>query len=262
MSLLAIEWLKIKRYRTFWVICGLFAVLLPGFNYLITHSVLRIGPQGGNLLNQGYSFPEVWGTVGWWGSVFVMFLAIGVITITSNEYSFRTHRQNVIDGWSRLSFFHAKAQLVLAMSVATSLYFVVVALMFGLGISGSASGIGSGLEPVGYFFLLTLNYLSAALFLALLIRKSGLAIALFMVYCMIIEVALSAIINFMTHTKWGNFLPLQTSDELLPSPLVRTGGALLGLTQTVPDYAYVAGTLVWITVYYFAGRALVLKRDM
>lgn len=262
MSLLAIEWLKIKRYRTFWIICALFAVLLPGFNYLITHSVLRIGPQGSNLLNQGYSFPSVWGTVGWWGSIFVMFLSICVITITCNEYSFRTHRQNVIDGWSRLSFFHAKVLLALALAIGATLFFMLTAVLFGIGISGSADGIGYGLEGIAYFFLLTLNYLGAGLFLALLIRKSGLAIALFMVYSMIIEVALSAIINFTTHTKWGNFLPLQASDELLPSPLVRTGGALLGLTQTVPDYYYVIGTIVWIAVYYFAGRRLVLNRDM
>lgn len=259
MSLLSIEWLKIKRYRTFWVICGLFALMLPGWNLLITGGVLRMGPQGMNLLNQGYSFPAVWGNIGWWGSIFVMFQAICIITITCNEYSFRTHRQNVIDGWSRLNFFHAKAALVVALSVATTLFLIITGAAFGIVYSGSASDMFSGFLKVGYFFLLTLNYLGAGFFLAIWIRKSGLAIALFMMYCLIIEVAASAIFNYTTHTKWGNFLPLQASDELLPSPLA---AIVSGGVQPVPDYAYLIATILWIGVYYFAGRSMVLNRDM
>ena len=261
-SLLAVEWLKIRRYKTFWVLIGLFAFLLPFWNFQIMNGVIKMGGGQVNLLNQAYNFPAVWSNFGWWGSIFVLFLTILVITLTCNEYSFKTHRQNVIDGWSRLSFFHAKVALVLTLSIATTLFIFIIGAIFGLSVSGSASGMFDGIEEIGYFFLLVLNYLGAGLFIALWIRKSGLAIAIFMLYSMIIEVAASATINYLTKTKIANFLPLQSSDELLPFPLMRMAGAMIGNTQPYPNYAYVIASVLWITVYYFVGRRIVLNRDM
>jgi ABC-2 type transport system permease protein len=262
MSLLAIEWLKIRRYRTFWVLIIFFMVLLPFWNYQIMNGVIKMGNDRVNILNQAYGFPSVWSNFGWWGSIFVLFLSILVITITCNEYTFRTHRQNVIDGWSRLNFFHAKVALVLALSLATTVFVFTTGGVFGTLVSGSASGLFSDLSDIGYFFLLVLNYLSAALFIALWIRRSGLAISLFLLYALIIEYAISASVNHYTNTKWGNLMPLQSSDELLPFPLMRMAEGMLGRTASLSDYAYVIATICWITIYYFAGRRIVLKRDM
>src|SRR5262245_35861746 len=111
-NLLAIEWLKIRRYRAFWLLIGLFAVLLALWNYQISKGVVQMGAQGVNVLSNAYTFPDVWSNLGWWGGIFVLFLAILIITLTCNEFTFRTHRQNVIDGWSRLDFYHAKVALV------------------------------------------------------------------------------------------------------------------------------------------------------
>ena len=262
MNLLSVEWLKIRRYKTFWVLIGLFAILLPFWNYQILNGVIKMGDGGVNLFSQAYGFPGVWSNFGWWGSIFVLFLSILVMTLTCNEYTFRTHRQNVIDGWSRSEFFHAKVSLVLAMSIGTTLFVFIVGALFGIVVSGSASGIFNGIEELGYLFLLILNYLSAGLFIALWIRKSGLAISIFLLYALIIEVAVGATLNHTTGTKMGNFLPLQSSDELLPFPLMRMAGAMIGNSQPYPDYAYVIASVAWIAVYYFAARWMVLKRDM
>ncbi len=262
MNLLAVEWLKIRQYKTFWVLIGLFALLLPFWNYQILNGVIKMGDGNVNLFSQAYGFPAVWSNFGFWGSIFVLFLSILVITLTCNEYTFRTHRQNVIDGWSRLRFFHAKVALVFAISLATTLFVFVVGALFGISVSGSADGLLSGIEEIGYFFLLVLNYLSAGLFIALWIRKSGLAISIFLLYALIIEVAVGATLNHMSGRKWGNFLPLQSSDELLPFPLMKMAGAMLGNNQPFPEYAYLIATLAWIAVYYIIGRRIVLNRDM
>lgn len=262
MSLLAIEWLKIRRYRTFWVLILLFAFLLPFWNFQILNGIVRVGNGQINILNQAYGFPSVWSNFGWWGSIFVLFLAILIITLTCNEFSFRTHRQNVIDGWSRLSFFHAKAALVLALSAGITLFVFINGALFGIATSGSADGLFSNLNAIAYFFLLVLNYLGAALFIALWIRRSGLAISLYLLYALIIESIIAATFNYFTKSQWGNLLPLQSSDELLPFPLMRMASNMLGRPESLPDYVYVIATAVWIGVYYFAGRRLVLKRDM
>ena len=106
-ALLHVEWLKIRRYpRTFWIQSSLFLLLFLLWNWGIQGGILKFGT---GLLNFSYSFPAVWGYVGYWGSIFVLFLCILTITLTCNEATFKTHRQNVIDGWSRLDFFHGKS---------------------------------------------------------------------------------------------------------------------------------------------------------
>jgi ABC-2 type transport system permease protein len=264
-SLLAIEWLKIKKYRTFWVLAILFMVLLPVWNYEVATGIINIGGGGKgnggiNFLSTAYQFPDVWGNVGFWASVFVMFLSILVIILTTNEYTFRTNRQNVIDGWKRIDFFHAKVWLILLLSAAATVYLFVMGALFGWSNSGSIKDVFSGIEQVGYFFLLALNYMGFAFFIALWIRKSGLAIGLFLLYALIIENILKFMINHKLDTSYGNLLPLQTSDELLPLPLMKMAQSMLGSSSIQPS-TYISVTIVWCLIYYFAGRIMLMRRD-
>ncbi len=263
-TLLAIEWLKVKRYRTFWVLVGLFVLLLPVWNIEVANGYLKIGGSGKNginFLDTAYSFPGVWGNLGFWGSVFVLFLSILVIIITTNEYAYRTHRQNVIDGWQREQFFHAKVLVVLSLSIVATLFLFILGVIFGSITSGSLDGIFSEIEQVGYFFLLCVNYMGLALFIAIWIKRSGLAIGLFLLYSMIIENIARGIINYMSDVPVGNLLPLQSSDELLPFPLMAMAKTLIkgGPAISMPTYACI--TVIWCIIYYFSSKLLLLKRD-
>ncbi|MES2704559.1 MAG: ABC transporter permease [Bacteroidota bacterium] len=263
-SLLAIEWLKIKRYRTFWVLVGLFALLLPLWNYSVANGFLKLGGSGKNgmnFLNTAYSFPEVWSNVGFWGSIFILFLAILVIIVTTNENAYRTNRQNVIDGWKRIEFYHAKVQLVVALSVLVTVYYAILSIVFGIANSGSFSFSITDLRSISYFFLLSLDYLGLALFLSIWVRRSGLAIGLFLLYSMIIENIARGMINHYFDTPYGNLLPLQASDELLPFPLMMMTKALLNQVDKIANTTYLIATLCWCGVYYVAGRALLLRKD-
>jgi ABC-2 type transport system permease protein len=42
-ELLAIEWMKIRRYRTFWVLAGLFLLLLPIWNIEVAYGFINLG---------------------------------------------------------------------------------------------------------------------------------------------------------------------------------------------------------------------------
>jgi ABC-2 type transport system permease protein len=262
-ELLGIEWLKIKRYRTFWVLAGLFLLLLPLWNYEVANGFIKMGggKNGINFLSTAYSFPQVWGNLGFWGSVFIMFISILVIIITTNEYTYRTHRQNVIDGWNRMQFFHGKVILVVMLSFAATLYLFILGVLFGGVNSGSLNGLFSEFQQVGYFFLLSLDYLGFALFIAFWIRRSGLAIGLFLLYSMIIENILKGMINHYMDTPFGNFLFLQSSDELLPFPLMQMAKAMMPAATSISMATYSLVTIGWCVVYYFAGRMILLKSD-
>jgi len=265
MKLLAIEWLKIKRYRTFWILAALFMVMLPLWLYGISSGF--ISPGGGkkgdgiNPFATGYKFPEVWASVGYWASVMIMFVSILVIILTTNEYAYRTNRQNVLDGWDRMQFYHAKVLLVVVLSIATTGYIFVLGAIFGRVNSGSFSGMFHHLREVAYFFILSLDYLGFGLFLAIWIRRSGLAIGLFLLYSMFIETIVRALVNHYADKPYGNFLILQSGDELLPFPLAQMAKAMIGIRPTFSLNIYLAVTVGWCIVYYVMGRLLLLRKD-
>ena len=257
-ALLSIEWLKLKKYRTFWVLLGLFVLLLPLWVYMIASGMLVLGGGGKgapNLFGNAYSFPAVWSSLGFWGSIFVFFLSILIIIITTNEYTFRTNRQNVIDGFTRTQFFHAKVLLVIVLSIFVTAYFFLLGTLFGRHFSGSFDGMFTDTSNVFYFFVLCLDYMGFALFLSFAIKKSGMATGLFLLYCMIIESILKFAINHLLDTHYGDLLPLQCSDELLPFPLKLSQAE--GLSKEI----YLGAALGWCAVYYFAGRAMLRRND-
>ena len=105
-----VEWLKLKYYRTFWILLIVIAVCIPAFNYVIYDVTDNSFPKinGQNILGNPFSFPNVWITVPYNAGILIFMPAILIITLFTNEYSYRTHRQNVIDGWSRWRFIRIK----------------------------------------------------------------------------------------------------------------------------------------------------------
>lgn len=259
-SLLSIEWLKLQRYRTFWILIGFFIVLLPLWNYGISNGIVQLGGKDINLLSQVYSFSYIWENIGFWTSIFVAFLSILVIIITTNEYQFRTNRQNVIDGWSRLQFYHAKWQVVLALSILTTLYVFIVGFLFAA-TNDSMSNFPGNIVKLFYVFVLSLNYYGFCLLLSIFFKRSGITIGIFFLYSMIIETLAKQLINWKMDFKLGNFLPLQCSDELLPFPILDIIKSLAKMQSEPPAMPYVITSFAWITLYYFIGRKKLLSSD-
>ncbi len=260
-DLLSIEWLKLKNYRTFWILTGFFVLLLPLWNYGISAGFVNMGGNGGiSIISKAYSFSYVWENMGFWASVFVVFISILVIIITTNEYQFRTNRQNVIDGWSRLQFYHAKWGVVVMLSLLTTLYVFIIGVVFAAGFS-SMSDFPGHIVKLFYVFVLSLNYYGFGLLLSILFKRSGITIGLFFLYNMIIESFLKFLINWKLEFKAGYLLPLQCSDELLPFPIMDALASMAGMNNGLPSAYYLVASFVWIAVYYFVGRNRLLKTD-
>ncbi|MCB0696389.1 MAG: ABC transporter permease [Chitinophagaceae bacterium] len=263
LKLFAIEWLKVRKYRTFWIMIGMFVLLLPLWNYGINQGVLKMGGKGKdgiNLLDQAYNFGHVWENMGWWTSVFVMFITILTIIIITNEYSFRTQRQNIIDGWTRMDSYHAKWLMVLIFAIFTTLYTFIVGFVFG--ISGdSMSNFPGNIEKLFYVFVLSLNYYGFGLLIAYLFKRSGIAIGIFFLYNMIIEKLLQSLINWKMDYNAGDLLPLQASDELLPFPLMSVAKQMMQMKNEIPPSVYLLASFAWIVIYYLIAWFRLLRSD-
>lgn len=266
MSLLQIEWLKLRKYKTFWVLSALFAVILPLWITGVSRNMISVNSNGKGtdlgLFNNAYSFANVWANVGWWASIFIILTTVLVIIITTNEYSFRTGRQNLIDGLNRTQILNAKWILVVALAAATTVYVFLVGVFIAMS-KDSMSNFPGNIVQLFHFFILAVNYYSFGLLIALFIKRSGLAIGLFFLYCMFVEKIVQTIINWSTHGSMGNLLPLQTSDELLPFPVFKTISSLTG-ESTQPNITtstYVIASVLWIIIYYLISRYKLLKTD-
>ncbi len=260
LELLSVEWLKIRKYRTFWALCILFGVLLLMVNMLVSQGIMKMGNSDFNVLSRNYTFPEVWGNVAFWTKIFSGLLAIIIIILTTNEYQFRTNRQNVIDGWNRMQFYHAKWGLLVVLSAVVTVYTFLVGIFLAFYHGSSSNHMFEHLDSIFYIFLLSLNYFGFALMLSLVFRRSGMTIIMFLLYAYVIEQIANGLLNSRNPSKPGNFLPMQCSAELIHFPLTESISKMLG--GGGPSHIYLAiASGVWIVIYYVVGRVMLLKTD-
>lgn len=223
LSILKIEWLKIRYYRAFWWVAGIVALAYPAFGYcmvLFYRQVSEQLPPGAKqmILGNPFGFKEVWHTVAYFSSLFVFIPAIIVIMLITNEYSFKTNRQNIIDGWSRKQFLTGKLMDVCIISVLITLLYAATCVL--IGFTNSLPGENTGdskLYFVGYFLLQTFSQLSIAFLLGMLVRKAFIALAIFIPWFLIFEPMLTGILSFAPVTI-GHFLPFEISDRMIPPP--------------------------------------------
>ncbi len=250
MNLLKIEWLKVKNYKAFWIFTILYIFSIAGINYIgyyINEITVESLPASKILLGSPYGFPKVWQTVGWMSSWLLYFPGILFIMLLGNEFSFKTHRQNIIDGWSRMQFISVKFVFAILFSLGATIFNCLIALLFGFLTKGSVFSF-EGIENVAYIFIQTIAYITFAMFLAILFRKSGAAIAVFFLFGLIFEWIISALVNFQMHmTPVGYFLPLQVTDVMLPIPF----GNKVIYKDAPAVYILVVASIIYIGGYYF-----------
>ncbi|HSB91709.1 MAG TPA: ABC transporter permease [Flavitalea sp.] len=222
-SLIRTEWLKLKKYRAFWWMTGLVALAYPGINYMFYQGAYKeqldnkdFGPIL-KMLPNPFTFPEVWHTVAYISSFFLFIPSVVVIMFITNEYTYKTHRQNIIDGWSRKQFMIAKMTDVLLVSLLVTILYTLVAIIIG---SVAGESTGSAWEETKYialFFLQTFSQLSLAFLVAFLVRKAFIALGIFLFYFFPFE---PIIVEIAKH-KWndiGRFMPLEISDRIISFP--------------------------------------------
>jgi ABC-2 type transport system permease protein len=225
-SLIRTEWLKMKRYNAFWWIMGITALSYPGINYIfymIYEEIIKNKNGAAAQLAKVYignpfTFPEAWHTVGYFSSLFVFIPAVVVIMFISNEYTFKTHRQNIIDGWSRSQFVTSKLIDVFIVSLLICILYIGVSLVTGItNQERLIHNTWGQAHYIGLFVLQTFAQLSIAFIIGFLIRKAFLALGVFLFYYMILEPVSEKLLEVYGN-DYGRYLPLEISDRLIPVP--------------------------------------------
>ena len=282
MKLLKLEYKKIVGNKSFWVFTLLFVVLLPLL-------VIFVPVMAGDEIEGVQFYPLIprnsevtWYAVTIVSSWFTFFLLNFVLIYhVTNEYTYRTVRQNVIDGLTRWNYIKGKVLLMLAISVLATIYVFLVGIIGGLYFSSvpqlepniiqktfgvavaETDGFGSlwdGVENVMRFFTQTTATFSFAMLIAFLVRKGILAVLIFY-SAFIIELIIGLILKGRDLGGIYDYFPLQTIGESLPLPDFKQ--LIMGITSPA-EISWLNIIIVggYTVLFLFLIKYLFNKRDI
>ncbi|GEP91046.1 hypothetical protein SAMN05660909_03248 [Chitinophaga terrae (ex Kim and Jung 2007)] len=249
-SIIYTEWLKVKTYRTFWLMALLMLVVIPAGNMILVNVISNNLKQVSTMLGNPFNFPDLWQTMASFDSYVSPLPGFLLIILITNEYTYRTNRQNIIDGWERKEFVISKLFWLFLLALANLLVATISALVVGL-TSGDKPLNFAGYEYMIYYGLQVLVTLTIAMVIAVFAKRAGLSIIIFAAYLMMGDQLLS-FLGKKYLGKVGGLLPIQSGDELLPFPLV-------GKLTTVEKYESIV-YIIAILVYIFLGIWLVFRK--
>lgn len=255
LKLLKIEWLKLRHYRTFWVLGILYmiSVFAAGYiGYRIERNTLDQSKELKMIAGTSFSFPDVWQSVSWLSSLLVFLPALLIVTFVTNEFVYKTHRQNIIDGWSRSQFISVKILLVILLAIASTIMVFLTSVIIGL--MGDRSFSLEDVQYVGYYFVQAVSYNSLALLCAVLLKRTGLALGIFLAYAYFLENLVGNLLNWKIEARPGNYLPLNSTDNLIPFPFIKN---VTKQILSTPDAKWL---LVFAAVYLAAYLWITVKR--
>lgn len=217
---LQIEWMKIRNYKVFQVFSVLYMlgilVIIFIFYKIYTNLTSRIPGSGNNDIFNLFTEENIWYSTGFATSFLLYLPGMVVINLFINEVNFKTHRQNIIDGWKRETFIYTKIGLIICISLVVMIMNFFAGLIM-CNVAKVPFSFSVALPMLGLCFLQTLVYLLFALFLATLFRKSGVAIIVFFIYGLILEWLLMWLL-YETIPGFHFYLPLQVADSLILLP--------------------------------------------
>ncbi len=268
IRLLSIEWLKLKNYKVFWI---LFSIYFAGILLVCSSGMffLRFLKREG-LDFEGfdptiiplYKFPDVWQNITYLATFFKLLLAFIVIISVTNEITYRTLRQNIIDGLDKKDFLISKLSLIFALSIAASVFLALYIYVLGVIHTDEFTmrQAFKGINFIPIFFIEVFTFLSFALFLALLFKKAGFVIVLLFMYTLIFEPFLALILEhapFIPDSFAGirDYLPIKSLNNLIKIPFQRY---ILRPIQDYVKFSEMAIVLAWL-VTYNALSFLILK---
>jgi ABC-type transport system involved in multi-copper enzyme maturation permease subunit len=266
LHLLSIDLKKLRDYRTFWVIVGLYFLMLcmgaaSGMELLkwLDRTFEGFGGSINIMRIPIYHFPDVWQNLTWCAGLLKMGLAIMTVISITNEFTYRTVRQNIIDGMSREQFLLSKVMTNLVLSALSMAMVFFIATVTGL-IYSPELDFPYGFTGIGFFlayFLEVFAFLSFALMLGVLVQRSGLTIILLLNSYLIELIIKSNIDDYMPGVI--PFFPLESIMNLVPMPLSRYW------LQEIRDYitfGSMAIALGWAVLFNYFAYLKLKKSDI
>jgi len=214
-KLCSIEWIKTWNYVPFRVIILLHFVLF--FLVVLLLSRVQISIPGFSTRSL-FSFPHIWETFSWIASWFNLLLAILMIVLAGNEFSYGTYRQQVMNGLSRMELLQGKARVILWIALYAVGLVLISSLIFGLIYTRDLTfGLMiENMQRLLVYFVQTTAYMALALLITLIIRNNAVSILGFIFYFALIE----PVLRRFFPKEARSYFPVRVISHLTPVPRV------------------------------------------
>ncbi len=224
IRLIKIELLKVVSYRAFWIMIIFYALILAFMIFGIPGLLDYIAEKTGEakylriFKAVAFNFPDIWQNITYVASLrfFIkIILGIVVIILVTTEFHFLTVRANVISGYSRADYLLGKIEMIVLLSLFSTVVIFLSGLYLGSVHSATvsfSSVFGKMIFLLAYFIEL-ISYLLFCMFLGFLFKKTGIAFIAHFVY-LIIE----PILDYRLNDAFGPFLPINAINNIIQTP--------------------------------------------
>ena len=267
--LIAIEWLKLKSYRPFWILMILYFVVLglvlSGVGFFLEYLASMNGAEINGLdpsMVPFYDFADIWQNLTYMATYLKIFLGFIVVISITNEYSYKTIRQHIIDGLTRWEFLTSKLLIILTITVVNTLFVFILGLILGL-IYSPVKGLDVIFTNADFllaYFLDVGVFLTFALLVGMLIKRTGFAIVLLALYTFFLE-PISALILSQIYPQYTfhQYFPIRAINNLIPVPFGKYA------FQEVQDYVAFSDVVLvvaYVALFIFLSFRLLKSRDI
>jgi ABC-type transport system involved in multi-copper enzyme maturation permease subunit len=274
--LLQIELIKLWNNRASKTLIYGYFILLTSIA-LIAAIKFDIGPIKFHLAEQGiFNFPYIWHFNTFVAALLKIFLAIIIVSMMSNEYTYKTIKQNLIDGLSKKEFIASKFLTVVLFSLVSTGFVFVTSLILGI-IYSDYTEIGiifSDLRFLVAYFIKLLGFFSFCLFIGILVKRSAFALG-FLILWQMFEGFTRGMIRWKlfdgdTTDAIMGFFPLNAMFNVLKEPFTRLSAVQSVANQIGEEIALDYGTtlldmvivIAWTAIFIWGSYAILKKRDL
>ncbi|MBS7233109.1 ABC transporter permease [Flavobacterium psychroterrae] len=275
--LISIELQKIWKNKASRVLTLTYFILLS-FIALIASIKFDIGPFKFHFAEMGiFNFPYIWHFNTYVAALLKFFLAIVIVSMMANEYSYGTLKQNLIDGLSKQEFILSKFLTVVLFALISTIFVFVMSLILGYSFSSYTEFdvVFMDLDYLLAFFVKLTAFFSFCLFLGILVKRSAFALGFLLVWS-IAEGIIKGLLVFkiFPNSNIGNyitqFLPLEAMSNLIVEPITRLSviksiGTQMGVENTKDygvHYLSILIVLVWTFLFIYFSYNLLKNRDL
>lgn len=275
--LVSIELQKIWKNKASRVLTLTYFILLS-FIALIASIKFDLGVFKFHLAEMGiFNFPFIWHFNTYIAAWLKFFLAIVIVSMMANEYSYGTLKQNLIDGLSKKEFILSKFLTVVLFALCSTIFVFVMSLILGLCFSSynEFDVIFMDLVYLLAFFVKLTGFFSFCLFLGILVKRSAFALGFLLVWSVLEAIAKGLLLfKIFPDSTIGSsimkFFPLEAMSNLIVEPfsrlsVIRSIGTQMGVND-IKDYdvhlSSVLIVLVWTFLFVYFSYKLLKNRDL
>jgi len=275
--LLAIELQKIWKNRASRILTISYFVILS-FIALIASIKFDIGNFKLHFAEMGiFNFPFIWHFNTYVASFLKFFLAIVIVSMMANEYSYGTLKQNLIDGMSKKEFVLSKFLTVVLFAFSSTVFVFVMSLILGYSFSSytELEIVFSDLIYLLAYFVKLLGFFSFCLFLGILVKRSAFALGFLLIWFLVEKISyLTLKFDIFNRDPRVDqvyaFMPLESMSNLIIEPFsrlsiiknIQSAVGEKGIKDYDVHFAAILIVLLWTAIFIYLSYTIIKKRDL